>query len=75
MSSEESLETISGKLSLLIRLQLLQMEDKTSRKDQVAVLSSFGLPNDDIAAILGTTKNTVEVIKSQLKRKHKGVKK
>jgi len=66
MNNDELLRSISDKLSILISLQL--GVDKRSMKEKVAQLVKYGLSNGEIANILGTTKGTIEVVKSSIKK-------
>lgn len=68
MNEQRILEIISNKLSVLITLGLFGEED-LKLSDRIALLARFGLSNAEIAHILGTTKGSVEVIKSRLKKK------
>jgi hypothetical protein len=68
MNDDALLKVISQKLSLIAALQMRRLNEELSRVDQVALLDGFSLPNDEIAMIVGTSKNTVEVIKSRLKK-------
>jgi len=63
------LQEILQKFDILIALELNKEEKKLSEK--VKFLLNFGLPNQQIAEILGTSKGSVEVIKSRLKVKKK----
>ena len=71
MKEQELLEQISKKLSALIALSFMKDVEKMTNADGVEILGRFGLSNQDIADILGTTKPTVEVIKSRIKAKKK----
>lgn len=66
MNETELLKSISNKLSILISLGLGQ--DKGTMKDKVRQLVKYGLSNQEMADILGTTKGTIEVVKSSLNR-------
>ena len=68
-NSADLLISISKKMSLLITLQLNDEFKGLSKSDLLAKLSSYGLSNEDLALILGTTKGTVEVLKSRAKGK------
>jgi DNA-binding NarL/FixJ family response regulator len=61
------LREISQKLNILIALGLSKEKKKLSEK--VKFLLDFGLTNQQIAEILGTSKGSIEVIKSRLKKK------
>lgn len=71
MKEQELLEQISKKLSALIALSFMKDVEKMTNADGVEILGRFGLSNQDIADILGTTKPTVEVLKSRIKSKKK----
>jgi DNA-binding NarL/FixJ family response regulator len=62
------LSEISRKLSALIALNL---PDGESVQGNVARLLPFGFSTSEIAAILGTTPNSVAVLKSRMKRARK----
>lgn len=71
--NDNSLSEISQKLSILIALTIAGSEKKYSKSDLVQLLTQFNLPNGEIATILGTSKGSVEVLKSRLKsNKNKG---
>jgi DNA-binding NarL/FixJ family response regulator len=61
------LQEISQKLNILVALELSKEKKKLSEK--VKFLLDFGLTNQQIAEILGTSKGSIEVIKSRLKKK------
>ena len=65
------MEQVSKKLSALIALGLLPDVQKKNAAEKVALLMRFGIPNQDIADILGTTKGTVEVLKSRASKRKK----
>lgn len=65
MSDQEVLQQISGKLSALIAISLYNDSKKMSVADGERLLRRFGLDNQSIADILGTTKRTIEVLKSR----------
>lgn len=65
MKEQELLEQISKKLGALIALSFMRDIEKMTNADGVKLLVRFGLSNQDIADILGTTKGTVEVLKSR----------
>lgn len=71
MKDQELLEQISKKLSALIALSFTKDVQKMTNADGVKMLGRFGLSNQDIADILGTTKPTVEVLKSRIKKNKK----
>lgn len=65
---EEILKEISRRLGALIALQMAQSE-KFSITEGIQMLSRFGMGNSEIAEILNTSSNTVNVTKSRLKKK------
>lgn len=67
METEKLLKDISHKLSALISISL-EKDDK-KLKDKVKFLNRCDLNNQEIAEIIGTSKNTVEVTVSKLKNK------
>lgn len=71
MNDREPLEQISKKLSAFIALALLPDVQKKSSAEKVALLTRFGIPNQEIADILGTTKGTVEVLKTRASKRKK----
>ena len=71
MNNEELNEHISRKLSALIAVALLPDAHKCNTAEKIALLMRFGIPNEDIADIVGTTKGTVEVLKSRANKRRK----
>lgn len=71
MKDQELFEQISKKLSVLIALSFVKEANKMTTEESVKLLKRFGLSNQDMADILGTTKPTVEVLKSRIKSKKK----
>ena len=69
MSVEELMERISSKLSAVIALSLLPKVQKKNTAEKVELLTRFGISNQEVADILGTTKGTVEVLKSRAGKK------
>jgi hypothetical protein len=71
--NDNTLSEVSQKLSILIALTIAGSEKTYSKSDLVQLLTQFSLPNGEIATILGTSKGSVEVLKSRLKsNKNKG---
>jgi DNA-binding CsgD family transcriptional regulator len=64
-TNEDHTEAVSRKLSALIALHFEPEVQKKSLGEKVAILARFGIPNQEIADIVGTTKGTVEVLKSR----------
>jgi len=71
MNNDQLLEGISNKLSALLLVLLTPEVEKKSTAQKVALLAGLKLSNQEIAQILGTTKGTVEVLKSRTKSKRK----
>jgi DNA-binding transcriptional MerR regulator len=76
---DHQLSDISRKLDTLIRLSALGLvRDIKKQKEQVALLSNAGFPPKKIADILGTTRNTVSValtaIRKEREKKERKVK-
>lgn len=69
MDSSKLLVTISKKLGVLIALNLISMNAKATVTENIIMLNRFGLNSIEIAEILNTSPNTVNVTKSRLKKK------
>ena len=65
MKEQELLEQISKKISALIALSFVKDIAKMTISDGERLLRRFGLSNQEIADLLGTTKRTIEVMKSR----------
>ncbi len=65
MKDQLLFEDISRKLSALLAISLLKNPEEMNLTNGERLLRRFGLSNQEIANILGTTKRTVEVIKSR----------
>jgi len=65
MNDQQIQEQISNKLSALIAISLQEDTKKMSVANGERLLRRFGLDNQSIADILGTTKRTIEVMKSR----------
>lgn len=62
-------DTVAAKLDTLIRLQAhLAVSQFESQKDKILFLSRAGLPPKEIADILGTTSNNVNVALSTARK-------
>jgi len=60
--ADPQLSEISKKLDTLIRLSALDLvRDTKTQKEQIALLSDAGFRPVEIAGILGTSRNTVDV--------------
>jgi len=71
MKDQELLEQISKKLNTLIALSFVKETEKMTIAAGVELLARFGLSDQDIATILGTTKGTVQVLKSRITKAKK----
>lgn len=67
METNKLLESISKKLGVLIALNLLSINSKASITENVGMLDRFGLTPTEIAEILNTSTNTVNVTRSRFK--------
>jgi CRP-like cAMP-binding protein len=59
---------ISQRLDLLIRLTAVSILSGKQQKEQVELLGRAGLAAKDIASLVGTTRNTVSVALSRMKK-------
>lgn len=66
MTDNKPDEVISRKLSALLAVMLLKNKKSLTTSSGVDLLLRFQLSNQEIADILGTTRRTVEVIKSRI---------
>ncbi len=73
MKNSELLEQISNKLSVLIAVTLQDDSKKMSITDGERLLRRFGLDNQSVADILGTTKQSIEVTKSRNQKRQKRI--
>jgi len=72
MDTNKLLESISKKLGVLIALNLLSINKEATTTENIKMLDRFGLAPTEIAEILNTSTNTVNVTRSRIKRsKHK----
>ena len=73
--SEAKLDQLNEGLDVLIRLVAIGLCGERSQRDKIALLDSAGLRPKVIAELLGTTRNTVNValtgIRKDSKRKKK----
>lgn len=69
MENKELLEAISRRLGVLIALQMKAQSENFSTTEGIQMLSRFGMVNSEIAEILNTSPNTVNVIKNRIKKK------
>jgi DNA-binding CsgD family transcriptional regulator len=69
---EKQFEEITNKIDLIVRLLALNIvKDQKIQKDKIIALSSFGFAPFEIAKLLGTTRNTVNVALSEMRKKTK----
>jgi DNA-binding NarL/FixJ family response regulator len=69
---EKQFNEIVGKMDLIVRLLAINLvKDLNVQKDKIIALSSFGLGPSEIAKLLGTTPNTVNVALSAIRKKAK----
>ena len=71
MEDKKLLESISKRLGVLIALQLGTKPGDFSTTEGIQLLTRFGLETTEIAEILDTTPNSVNVIKSRIKQRKK----
>lgn len=69
MENKKILESISKRLGVLIALQLKAQFKDFSITEGIQLLARFGLEPIEIAEILNTSPNTVNVIRSRIKKK------
>jgi transcriptional regulator len=68
INQSESFENLAKRLDVIISILIKEREDEMTITAGVSLLKSFGLSNSEIANILGTTKRTVEVTSSRLRK-------
>lgn len=67
---ETQFNEISGKIDLAVRLLALNLvKDLKVQKEKIMTLSAFGFGPSEIAKLLGTTANTVNVALSEARKK------
>lgn len=71
MENNQLLKEISRRLGVLIALQIKTQSEDFSTTEGVQMLSRFGMGNSEIAEILNTSPNTVNVMKNRLKKNKK----
>jgi len=71
MENIELLKSISKRLGVMIALQISNKSDNVSIAEGVELLTRFGLNPTEIAEILNTSTNTVNVTRNRLKSKKK----
>jgi len=69
MDTNKLLESISKKLGVLIALNLISINNKATVTENIKMLDRFGLAPAEIADILSTSANTVNVTRSRIKNK------
>ena len=71
MENKKLLESILKRLGVIIALQLRTQSKDLSTTEGIQLLTRFGLEPTEIAEILNTTPNTVNVTRSRIKRRKK----
>lgn len=71
MENKELLQSITKRLGVLIALQLKTQSENFSTTEGVELLTRFGMEAAEIAEILNTSSNTVNVMKNRIKNKKK----
>lgn len=71
MENNELLKSISKRLGVMIALQISGRSENFSIAEGVELLTRFGLAPTEIAEILNTSANTVNVTRNRLKSKKK----
>ena len=69
MENTKLLEAIAKRLGVLIALHIQERSESFSVADGVELMSRFGLSPTEIAEILDTSANTVNVTRSRLKKR------
>lgn len=69
MESKDLLEAISRRLGVLIALQMKAQSEDFSTTEGVQMLTRFGMGATEIAEILNTSPNTVNVMRNRIKNK------
>lgn len=69
------MERIANSLDLVVRIMLEQTTAGKTSAEQIELLSTYGLGPTQIAAIVGTSVNTVNVTLSRLRKAKKVAKK
>jgi DNA-binding CsgD family transcriptional regulator len=70
---DKQFKELMNKIDLITRLFALTLvKDMKVQKDQIIALSNYGLESSQIAEILGTTANTVNVALSRERKKVPG---
>jgi len=71
MDNKEILESILKRLGVLIALQMTEQPEVHSVAGGVEILTRLGLQPSEIAEILNTSTNTVNVTRTRLKKNKK----
>jgi DNA-binding CsgD family transcriptional regulator len=64
----EGVDEIVRRLDTLVRLVAMAICAERPQKERIKILAGAGLPPKEIAALLGTTPNTVSVTLSSMRR-------
>jgi hypothetical protein len=71
MKTDQLLESISNKLSAVLLVLLSPEIGKKGTAQKVELLARLKITNQEMAEILGTTKGSVEVLKSRANKKRR----
>jgi len=71
MKTDQLLESISNKLSAVLLVLLSPEIEKKGTAQKVELLARLKITNQEMAEILGTTKGSVEVLKSRANKKRR----
>lgn len=69
MKGQQLAETLAKKLDTIIALLLASDIKGKTMEQKLELLTRFDFTNEEIAAILGTTKGTIGVMKTRLSKK------
>lgn len=70
----DELQNINKNLETLVKLIACGISEGKTQQEGIAILSKSGLQPKNIAALLGTTPNTVRVALTAIRKKHKKTK-
>jgi hypothetical protein len=71
MSNEEKMDELNQKLDLVVRILAYQLVSGKTLSNGAPVLKRLGLSASEIAAVFGTTQNTVNVRLTESKKAKK----
>lgn len=64
-----TIEDLAGKIDMLTRLFAVQLVNGKNQREQIRLLSIAGMGPKEIADLIGTTPNTVNVTLSTMRKK------